>query len=192
MGSTGSDFKPSPLYNPTVHITTHNSVGQATLHNSAKLKADPYPEKEFWATTLYTTIGLPVDLNKDIDIKLNEDIIKSGKLGVVKPNGTICRFADFAPGSKGFMHRTQSIDFGIVLEGTVELELDDGSKTILMRGDVAVQRATQHLWNNPSKTEWARLLFVLQDVQPLIVNGQRYKEDLGSGLGIVPSSGNDA
>ena len=192
MSASSATLKPSPLYNPTIHTTGHNVGGKAVIHSSAKGKADPYPEKDFWATTLYTTLGLPVDLNGDIDIKLNDDVINSGKLGVVKPNGTVCRFADFAPGSIGFMHRTQSIDFGIVLEGDVELELDDGSKTAMTRGDIAIQRATQHQWNNASQTQWARVLFVLQDVQPLTINGERFKEDLGTGLGLVPSSGNDA
>jgi len=53
------------------------------------------------------------------------------------------------------------------------------------------QRATQHAWKNASKTEWARMLFVLQDSAPLVVNGEHYKEDLSNGDGEIPSSGND-
>lgn len=134
---------------------------------------------------------MPVNLNENIDIKLHQDLISRGKLAAVILNGTVCRFADFAPNSNGFMHRTQSLDYGIVLEGNVILELDDGSKTLMTRGDVAIQRGTMHAWNNPSQTEWARVLFVLQDCQPLLVNGKRFKEDLGHAAGHVPSSGND-
>lgn len=191
MVSTSPDLKPSPLYNPTLYLTGHDDSGKAIIFRSSKGKADPYPEKDFWATTVYTTAGIPVDLNGNIDVAAFDKVIDGGKLGVVKPNGTVVRFADFAPGSVGFMHRTQSIDFGIVLEGEVDLGLDDGSTTRMTRGDVAVQRSTQHQWNNASKTEWARVLFVLQDAKPLTVNGQVYKEDLGSAHGIVPSSGND-
>ena len=89
------------------------------------------------------------------------------------------------------MHRSQSLDYGIVLEGNVILKLDDGSETPMTRGDIAVQRATMHAWSNPSQTEWARVLFVLQDCEPVIINGKRFKEDLGHATGIVPSSGND-
>lgn len=89
------------------------------------------------------------------------------------------------------MHRTQSIDFGIVLEGSVEMILDDGSRTTMHRGDVAVQRATMHAWRNPSKTAWTRMCFILQDIQPLTINGTKMGEDLGRGTEGLPSSGND-
>lgn len=191
MSTNGVKYTPSTLYNPTIHITTHNASGQATLYSSEKGQTTAYPEHNFAATTLYTTSAMPVNLNKDIDIRLHKDVVSSGKLGVVKKNGTVCRFADFGPGSTGFMHRTQSLDYGIVLEGNVILELDDGSSTPLTRGDVAIQRATMHAWRNASQTEWARVLFVLQDCEPIIVNGERFKEDLGHASGTVPSSGND-
>lgn len=51
---------------------------------------------------------------------------------------------DFAPEYVCMMHRTQSLDFGIVVEGEVDLLLDDGSSTRMGRGDIAVQRATMH------------------------------------------------
>lgn len=69
---------------------------------------------------------------------------------------------DIAPGNEALMHRTQSLDYGIVIEGEVELVLDDGVSTVMRRGDVAVQRATSHGWRNVSGTEWARMFFVLQ------------------------------
>jgi quercetin dioxygenase-like cupin family protein len=89
------------------------------------------------------------------------------------------------------MHRTQSVDFGIVLEGTIELILDDGKRQLMQRGDVAVQRATMHAWKNPSATEWTRILFVLQDCQPLEIGGKKMREDLGRGTEGLPKSGND-
>jgi quercetin dioxygenase-like cupin family protein len=98
---------------------------------------------------------------------------------------------DFAPLYECMMHRTQSIDFGIVVEGSVEMILDDGSRTLLGRGDIAVQRATMHAWRNPSETEWTRMVFVLQDIQPLVVGGKKMGEDLGRGTEGLPASGND-
>jgi hypothetical protein len=193
MGSiNGANHNLSSLPDPIIHITTHNASGQAILHSSEKAQVTAFPEHKYASAPLYTTSTMPVNLNEDIDIKLHQDLISRGKLAAVTPNGTVCRFADFAPNSNGFMHRTQSLDYGIVLEGNVILELDDGSKTLMTRGDVAIQRGTMHAWNNPSQTEWARVLFVLQDCEPLIVNGKRFKEDLGNAAGHVPSSGNDA
>ena len=134
---------------------------------------------------------MPANLTDEADIKQHQETIASGKLGLVNPGGTVCRFVDFAPGNTGMMHRTQSLDYGIVLEGDMIMGLDDGSETRMTRGDVAVQRATMHAWKNASPTEWARMLFVLQDCQPLEVGGQRFKEDLGTGSTIFHASGND-
>lgn len=90
------------------------------------------------------------------------------------------------------MHRTQSLDFGVVLEGSIELVLDSGETQLMHRGDVAVQRATMHAWRNPSENEWARMMFVLQDCQKVELEGKVLKEDLGRGTEGLPPSGNDA
>ena len=47
------------------------------------------------------------------------------------------------------MHRTESVDYGIVLEGEITFVLDDAEVTV-RAGDVIVQRGTNHAWSNPS------------------------------------------
>jgi quercetin dioxygenase-like cupin family protein len=59
------------------------------------------------------------------------------------------------------LHSTRSLDYGIMLQGELTLTQEDGSKTVLKQGDIVVQRATPHAWRNNSKTEWARIVFVL-------------------------------
>ena len=59
------------------------------------------------------------------------------------------------------MHRTETIDYGIVLEGELVLILDEG-ETIVRAGDVIVQRGTSHAWANRSDRN-ARIAFVLVD-----------------------------
>lgn len=61
------------------------------------------------------------------------------------------------------MHRTESVDYGIVVFGEIVLVLDDGSRTHLKAGDVVVQRGTDHAWENPSETNPARMAFILLD-----------------------------
>ncbi|MEK9970137.1 MAG: cupin domain-containing protein [Ferrovibrio sp.] len=68
------------------------------------------------------------------------------------------------PGSPHpLMHRTESVDYGIVVFGEIVLVLDDGSRTHLKAGDVVVQRGTDHAWENPSETSPARMAFILLD-----------------------------
>ena len=50
------------------------------------------------------------------------------------------------------MHTTDTIDFEVVLEGTVVLELDDGADVTLHAGDTVVQNGTRHRWSNPGET----------------------------------------
>jgi len=85
-----------------------------------------------------------------------------------KPHGTVIRILDFLPGfsklesgNPPFMHRTETIDYGIVLEGEIFLLLDD-SEVHLSAGDVVVQRGTDHAWENRSD-KVARIAFVLVD-----------------------------
>jgi mannose-6-phosphate isomerase-like protein (cupin superfamily) len=59
------------------------------------------------------------------------------------------------------MHRTQSIDYGVVIEGEMTLVLDT-TETRLRRGDVVIQRGTNHAWANRSGKP-CRMLFVLVD-----------------------------
>jgi hypothetical protein len=66
------------------------------------------------------------------------------------------RFEAGAPG----MHQTDSVDYDIVLDGELWLELDDGVSTHLRPGDVVVQCGTRHAWRNKS-TETATMCFVL-------------------------------
>ncbi len=77
------------------------------------------------------------------------------------PNGTKIRINEFPPGAVSPMHRTQSIDYGIVIEGEIMLVLDD-SETVLRAGDVVVQRGTDHRWENRSGAV-TRMAFILVD-----------------------------
>ncbi|WP_137132703.1 cupin domain-containing protein [Rhizobium sp. FY34] len=57
------------------------------------------------------------------------------------------------------MHRTESIDYGVVIEGEMTLVLDDG-EVLLKQGSVVIQRGTNHAWANRSG-RMCRMLFVL-------------------------------
>ena len=65
-------------------------------------------------------------------------------------------------GSKhAFMHRTETIDYGIVLEGEITLILDEG-ETVVRAGDIVIQRGTNHGWANRGKVP-CRIAFILID-----------------------------
>lgn len=189
--------KPTPgqlatdLPGPSAYWTGHDQkTGKAIIHSKHPVEWVPYDEDKLAMKVAYTT-SFPADLNKDADVAEHEEKEASGKLGLVSGGGTVLRYVDFAPDYTCMMHRTQSVDYGIVVEGEVESIMDSGETQLMKRGDVMVQRATMHAWRNPSKTEWCRMIFVLQDCKPLFVAGERFGEDLGRGTEGLPPSGND-
>ncbi|KAK7946188.1 uncharacterized protein PG986_010509 [Apiospora aurea] len=181
MGSTAKDNgKLSNLPQQHKFVTGHNEEGKAIVHSHEDISWRAYDENRLAFSVVYTTSETPPDLNGDKDVLIHQGVMESGKLGLVNPGGSVLRYVDFEPGYRCGMHRIQSLDYGIVMEGSIQMVLDSGEIHDLKRGDVAIQRATQHQWVNKSETEWARMLFVLQECQPLYVGGQEFGEDLGT------------
>jgi len=179
------------LPGPTTYLTGHDPSGQAVVHSKRPVKWTKHDKDQLNMSVVYTT-QFPADLNNDADVAAyDEREANPAARSLVSAGGTVLRFVDFAPGYECMMHRTQSVDYGIVLEGEITSVLDSGEETVMQRGDVMVQRATMHSWRNDSKTEWARMIFCLQDCKPLVVGGKRMTEDLGRGTDGVPPSGND-
>ena len=110
------------------------------------------PERNVGFNVIYTTSKVPID-KYDADITSHAQVMASGALALAQPGGTVCRIVDFGRQGSRLIHRNQSLDYGVVLEGEIEMELDDGSVTLMKRGDVAVQRGTKHAWRSPSPTE---------------------------------------
>jgi len=77
-------------------------------------------------------------------------------------NGVMVRYTEQAPGAVSPMHRTETVDVGVVLEGETWLLLDDGSETRVGPGDAVVQRGTNHAWANRSDQP-VRMVFVMID-----------------------------
>jgi mannose-6-phosphate isomerase-like protein (cupin superfamily) len=73
--------------------------------------------------------------------------------------GHIDRLPPRADGRHKMMHRTASVDYGIVLDGEIWMILDD-SEVLLKAGDVVVQRGTDHAWENRSD-QVCRMAFIL-------------------------------
>jgi quercetin dioxygenase-like cupin family protein len=73
------------------------------------------------------------------------------------------------------MHRTATLDYGVIIDGATELVLDSGETKSLAKGDVFVQRGTAHSWRNVTeKHENAgilRVFFVFQPIERVQLEG---------------------
>jgi naringenin degradation protein FdeH len=137
-------------------------------------------------TLLWVTDSSPADLS-------NRDDAASRKVGIVPPpGGTIFRVIEFGPQKDvtvGYetrlqmmkdlglapegpsrerprdpgMHRTRTIDYGVVLSGEIDMLLDD-SEVHLRPGDVVIQRGTNHAWLNRGDAP-CRVAFILIDAK---------------------------
>jgi quercetin dioxygenase-like cupin family protein len=170
-------------------ITEHDADGKAVF-SSRFPEALPWQDLGIAHFSLaYATTQFPVAINNDKDLSDYGNFLEN-KPGIVVPNGTVLRIVDAPPGSLSPMHRTVSLDYGVVLEGEMALELDSGETRIMRKGDISIQRGTNHAWRNLSKDKWARMLYVLQDCEPIYLkNGEKLGEDYGSGMPGVKASG---
>jgi quercetin dioxygenase-like cupin family protein len=145
-------------------VTGHTADGRATVLKDDSVPGVSVAGADAQFALVWKTVQTPVD-NDDAADRSAEPT------GLVEPHGSILRMVDLAPGTRSPMHRTQSLDYGIVLRGEVDLELDDGKKTRLRAGDVVVQRGTIHAWVNPGP-EVCRIAFILLGAHPATVQGR--------------------
>ncbi|KAF7870334.1 hypothetical protein EAF04_004080 [Stromatinia cepivora] len=178
MATPQRETLPNGLPNIQRLITTTDPNGKAILEPSISPNSiwQPIQNNDMNFFLAYTTHQFPASLSHapssqnststtPIDLASYKSDLSSPP-GLSISTGTVVRFVDFAPGISCPMHKTVSLDYGVVLEGTIELELDSGEKKIMRRGDLCVQRATNHLWRNVTEGEgWARMMFVLTAVE---------------------------
>lgn len=151
-------------------VTGHDENGKAVFRSIDTLTPEPIPSGDANFATIWSTAEVPVDLNDEID---GRDRV----VGLTLEGGSVIRVVDMLPGGESPMHRTNSIDYGIVLSGAVELELDDGVVETCRAGEVIVQRGTIHLWRNPSDSDICRIVFALTEAQgPYLHDGKPLDE----------------
>ena len=173
---------------PSIHryVTTHSETGESVLEKD--IPPEPIwrhiPEASFFLG--YVTKTFPIDVQNDADLLAYADAFAAPPQVTVS-GGTVLRVMDLAPGTSSPLHRTVSLDYCVVLEGEVELALDSGEVKTMGRGDICVQRATNHAWRNVNENDWARILFVYMDSTRPIVNGQEVQEGMTGAAGLEQS-----
>ncbi|HEV2631150.1 MAG TPA: cupin domain-containing protein [Pseudolabrys sp.] len=113
---------------------------------------------------VWSTKGFPVDNDG-----FNDPTKASFKTTV--EGGSVFRIVRYEPGVSPRNHRTDSIDYAVVMSGAIEMELDDGVVAKLKAGDVLVQRGTIHNWVNRGP-EVCVVAFVLISAKPVTADGK--------------------
>lgn len=103
-------------------------------------------------SVIWSSEGFPINNDDELDPS-------SKKIGTTIANGTVFRIVSFAPSVAPRNHRTNSIDYAVVMSGEIDMDLD-GTIVHLKAGDVLVQRGTIHNWINKG-SEPCVIAFVL-------------------------------
>lgn len=119
-------------------VTGHNEKGQSCVKWDSELKTVPgrpgFSQVPLWAT-------------KELPARLTEEDPGQWESGTTIANGSVFRIVRYEPGVTKRWHKTDSIDYAVVLQGEIIMQLDDG-EVRLKAGDVIIQRATMHNWEN--------------------------------------------
>ena len=150
------------------HHCGHDENGRAIFKSEGVTPTKLIPSGDASFLLLWTTPTVPADNNDERDGR-DRDV------GNTLLGGSAFRIVDMLPGKESPMHRTNSIDYGIVLQGEIELELEDGRKKTIREGGVIVQRGTNHLWRNTTDRV-CRIAFILIEAPAYLHNGQPLEE----------------
>ncbi len=144
-------------------VTGHNAQGRAVFKSEDDTPTKMIPSGDASFLLVWTTDTVPADNNDETDGRDRD-------AGVTLNHGSVIRIVDMLPGKQSPMHRTNSIDYGIVLEGEIELELEDGAKRTVRQGGIIIQRGTNHLWRNTTD-QVTRIAFILIEAPAYLHNG---------------------
>ena len=137
-------------------VTTHDADGNAIAGIDTEIQAkEGRPGTGIHGTVLWVTDSMPVDMSGDEDTALRKVDIAPG------PNGSIFRIIEFPAGCEPYRHRTDTIDYVLVLKGEIDMEMD-GTEVHMNEGDTMIQRGTVHAWTNRG-SEPCRVAFILID-----------------------------
>src|SRR4051812_34519131 len=152
-------------------VTGHDAEGKAVVASDERIGAAASPTRPgISRVEIWSTDRMPVDNSEGMAAAAQRKgfVVRHNYVG--SGQGTVVRITEFAPGAPKFMHRTETVDFAILLLGECDLELDDGKTVHLTQGDIVVQRGTMHAWvNNGSQP--CTFAFILIDADPVEIGG---------------------
>jgi quercetin dioxygenase-like cupin family protein len=144
-------------------VTGHDENGKAVVKIDEIVTNIMTGRPGAQAHAIWTTEKFPVDNDGQDDNALR-------KVSTTLPGGTIFRVVEFSPGVASRNHRTDSIDYAVVIKGEIDMDID-GAVVHLKAGDVMVQRGTIHNWINNGK-ESCIIAFILIDAKPVTAGGK--------------------
>ena len=145
-------------------VTVHDQSGRAVvkIDEIASNVVSSRPGQS--AAVIWSTRSFPVDNDDEFDGSMRT-------VSTSESDGTVFRVVHYAPGVAPRLHRTESIDYAVVVSGEIDMQID-GAEVHLKAGDVLVQRGTIHNWINRG-SEPCVIAFVLVGANPATAGGRK-------------------
>jgi quercetin dioxygenase-like cupin family protein len=144
-------------------VTGHDDQGRAKVLIDEQVSNVISGRPGAQSSVIWSSTGFPVDNDGDRDPSHRQ-------IATTLDNGTVFRVISYGPGVTPRNHRTDSIDYAVVISGEIDMDLDIGS-VHLKAGDVLVQRGTIHNWVNKG-TEPCIIAFTLISAKPVTAGGK--------------------
>ena len=117
-------------------VTGHDASGKAIVATDERLTAVPRLNRpHISGCEIWSTDKMPVDNSAEAEAAQRAGFVKRYNY-VGTGQGTVFRVTEFAPGAPKFMHRTETLDYAILLSGECDLELDSGEIVHMKPGDI--------------------------------------------------------
>lgn len=157
------------LPNPNRYITDNDADGSSFFSTGLPASVEVGSELGGGLQRLgYQTEQSPVSLSSNKDLERYKNALQTQVPLVTPGGGANVWYNDIPPNAESSpMHRSVSLDVVILVMGEVELTLSNDETRIIKPGDMVIQRSTLHKWRNPSKTQWARMVAIVSECQPL-------------------------
>jgi quercetin dioxygenase-like cupin family protein len=144
-------------------VTGHDAQGRAKVLIDEQVKNVISSRPGANSSVIWSSVGFPIDNDGD-----NDPSHKA--IHTTIDNGTVFRVVSFGPGVSPRNHRTDSVDYAVVISGEIDMELDVGV-VHLNAGDILVQRGTIHNWVNKG-TAPCVIAFTLVAAKPVTAGGK--------------------
>jgi len=152
-------------------VTGHDANGKAVVASDERLTAvSRRIGANITGCEMWSTDRMPVNNSEEAAAAQRAGFVKRYNY-VGTGHGTAFRITEWAPGHARFTHRTETVDYAILLSGEIDLELENDEVVHMKPGDVVIQRGTTHTWVNRGSVP-AVTAFILIDAKPAEVNGE--------------------
>lgn len=153
------------LPQPRLVRTTHREDGTSVFASDELLvPRTPFGPQATAFTVLDIRNSVPV--RNDVGIQPNAPEVVIPRC---PPGGVVAGISDYPGGGyEAPMHRTESLDYAVVLSGEIVLGLDGGEEKVVRQGEFIVQQGVNHKWINRA-AEPCRILFVMVSAEKVVL-----------------------